>query len=129
MTDPLIDHVSLAVTDLERSRRFHDPVLAPFGITLLSSDGRIAAYHRGRPNEFLHIRSEKPPLPPQGSHICFSAPSREAVREFHRTGIAAGGTDDGAPGLRPHYSPIYFAASLLDPDGHRIEAVTRASDE
>ncbi len=129
MPDPLIDHVSLAVTDLDRSRRFYDAVLAPLGITLLSSDGRIAAYHRGGPNEFLLIRSDAAPLPPPGSHVCFSAPSREAVREFHRTGIAAGGKDNGSPGLRPHYSAVYYAAFLIDPDDHRIEAVTRDPDE
>jgi catechol 2,3-dioxygenase-like lactoylglutathione lyase family enzyme len=129
MTNPLIDHVSLAVTNLDRSQHFYDAVFAPLGITLLSSDGRVAAYHRGGADEFLLIRSEKPPQPSRGSHVCFSAPSREAVREFHRAGIAAGGRDDGAPGLRPHYSPVYFAAFLVDPDGRRIEAVTRASQE
>ena len=129
MPDPLIDHVSLAVTNLDRSRRFYDAVLAPLGITLLSSDGRIAAYHRGGPDEFLLMRSDAAPLPVPGSHVCFSAPSREAVREFHRAGIDAGGKDNGAPGLRPHYSAVYYAAFLIDPDGHRIEAVTRGPDE
>jgi catechol 2,3-dioxygenase-like lactoylglutathione lyase family enzyme len=129
MLHPLIDHVSLAVTDLDRSRRLYDAALAPLDITLLSSDGQIAAYHRGELDEFLLIRSDTAPLPPHGSHVCFAAPSREAVREFHRDGIAAGGRDDGAPGLRLHYSPVYLPAFLVDPDGHRIEAVTRASDE
>jgi catechol 2,3-dioxygenase-like lactoylglutathione lyase family enzyme len=117
------------VTNLERSRRFYDAALAPLGIRPEPSDGRIAAYHRGGPDEFLLIRSETRPIPLQSSHICFSAPSRAAVREFHRVGIAAGGTDDGPPGLRLQYSPIYYAAFLLDPDGHRIEAVTRSPEE
>ena len=62
--------------------------------------------------------------PPPGTHVCFCAPDRAAVHAFHAAGLAAGGTDYGAPGLRPHYGPGYYAAFLMDPDGWRIEAVT-----
>lgn len=117
------------MTDLQRSSRFYDAALAPLGILPEPSDGRIAGYHRGGPDEFLLICSDSRPLPVQGSHICFSAPPRAAVREFHRAGIAAGGTGDGPPGLRPQYSPDYYAAFLVDPDGHRIEAATRSTGE
>ena len=125
MPDPMIDHVSLAVTDLDRSRRFYDAALTPLGIVPLPSGGRAASYERDGRDDFGVIRSDTQPISPHGSHVCFLAPSREAVRAFHREGLAAGGADDGAPGLRPEYSPVYFAAFLVDPDGHRIEAVTR----
>jgi catechol 2,3-dioxygenase-like lactoylglutathione lyase family enzyme len=61
--------------------------------------------------------------PGPGFHLAFAAPSREAVVEFHRAALLHGGSDNGAPGLRPHYGPDYFAAFVIDPDGHRIEAV------
>lgn len=129
MSDPMIDHVSLAVTDLERSRRFYDAVLTPLGIRPMPSDGRTVAYERDGRDDFILIRSDTRPVSPHGSHTCFSAPTREAVRAFHREGLAAGGRDDGAPGLRTQYSPVYYAAFLVDPDGHRIEAVTRAPEK
>lgn len=126
MPEPMIDHVSLALTDLERSRRFYDAALAPLGIVALPSDGRKASYERDGRDDFTLIRSGTKPDALDGSHTCFSALTREAVRAFHREGLAAGGQDDGAPGLRPQYSPVYYAAFLIDPDGHRVEAVTRA---
>jgi catechol 2,3-dioxygenase-like lactoylglutathione lyase family enzyme len=89
------------VTDLERSQRFYDAALTRLGIGPEPLDGRIASYHRGGLDEFFLIRSETRPLLLQNSHICFSEQSRAEVREFHRSGIAAGGTDDGPPGL-PH---------------------------
>lgn len=125
MPEPMLDHVSLAVTDLDRSRRFYDAALVALGIEPLPSDGRTASYERAGRDDFNLIRSEVRPVSPHGSHTCFLAPSRDTVRAFHREGLAHGGTDDGAPGLRPEYSPVYFAAFLMDPDGHRIEAVTR----
>jgi catechol 2,3-dioxygenase-like lactoylglutathione lyase family enzyme len=66
--------------------------------------------------------------PAQGMHLCFRARDREAVREFHRLAVANGGRDDGAPGLRPQYHASYYGALVLDPDGHRIEAVCHAPE-
>ena len=65
--------------------------------------------------------------PGPGFHLAFAAPSREAVDAFHACALRAGGTDNGAPGRRPHYGPHYYAAFLVDPDGHRIEAVCKAA--
>ena len=127
----MLDHVSLGVTDLERSRRFYDAVLAPLGLV------RIVDFGSGRGSDYgaapgslgveFTITVEAEVIQPAaGAHICFRAPSRDAVHHFHDAALAAGGRDDGAPGLRPHYHAHYYAAFVLDPDGHRIEAVTHA---
>jgi catechol 2,3-dioxygenase-like lactoylglutathione lyase family enzyme len=129
----MLDHVSLGVTNLERSRQFYDAVLRPLGIvrTIDFSDGRASDYGAmaGQVGgvEFT-ITVEAGVTPSLGMHLCFRAPSRAAVRGFHAATLAAGGRDDGAPGLRPLYHPDYFAAFVLDPDGHRIEAVCHAPE-
>jgi catechol 2,3-dioxygenase-like lactoylglutathione lyase family enzyme len=129
LSDPMFDHLTLAVTDLDRARRFYDAALAPLGIVPQSVDGRSASYERHGCDDFTIIRSDTPPGAPHAAHVCFRAPGRAAVRAFHAAGLAAGGRDDGGPGLRPEYSPVYYAAFLSDPDGNRIEAVTRAAED
>ena len=120
----MLDHVSLGVADLERSRHFYDPTLRPLGLVrLLDFEGRGSDYGSvPHPHgvEFT-ITTEGAVEPSRGAHLCFRAPDRAAVRAFHAA--AAGGVDDGAAGLRPNYHPSYYAAFVLDPDGHRIEAV------
>ncbi len=76
----------------------------------------------GKDKFCLKLRPDSAP-PGPGFHLAFRAASRVAVDAFHRAGMAAGGTDNGAPGLRPHYGPHYYACFLIDPDGHRVEAV------
>lgn len=72
-------------------------------------------------------RTPRPaPVTPDGQHVAFRAPDRASVAAFHAAALAAGGRDNGPPGLRPHYHPHYFAAFVLDPDGHRLEAVCHA---
>lgn len=128
MPTPLFDHISLAVTDLDRAAAFYDAALAPLGVTRQGkADHRSIAWGRTGDDFGLHSRAQMT-APPHEVHVCFTADTREAVRAFHSAGIAAGGSDDGAPGLRPEYSPVYYAAFLQDPDGNRIEAVTRAPE-
>jgi catechol 2,3-dioxygenase-like lactoylglutathione lyase family enzyme len=127
----MLDHVSLGVSDIDRSRRFYDAALQPLGLV------RIVDFGAGRGSdygaapgslgvEFTITREPEVRGPAPGAHVCFRAPSRVAVRDFHATALLAGGRDDGAPGLRPRYHADYYGAFVLDPDGHRIEAVCHA---
>jgi catechol 2,3-dioxygenase-like lactoylglutathione lyase family enzyme len=121
----MLDHVTIGVTDFERSRRFYDRALRPLGIErLYGEDGAFAGYGAGRKAFFwIGLRG----APQTGAHIAFASPNRETVDEFHAEALRAGGKDNGAPGLRPHYDPSYYGAFVLDPDGHNIEAVCRAA--
>jgi catechol 2,3-dioxygenase-like lactoylglutathione lyase family enzyme len=127
----MLDHVSVGVTDLERSRRFYDAALRPIGLVrLLDFEGRGSDYGFGAGQlgvEFT-ITRETPVAPLAGMHVCFRAATRDAVHAFHAAALAAGGRDDGAPGLRPQYHRDYFGAFVLDPDGHRVEAVCHLPD-
>jgi catechol 2,3-dioxygenase-like lactoylglutathione lyase family enzyme len=126
----MLEHVSVGVSDLACSRAFYDAVLAPLGLVrIVDFEGRGSDYG-ARPGtlgvEFT-ITAEAPEvLPSRGAHVCFRAPSRAAVDQFHALALAEGGRDDGGPGLRPRYHADYYAAFVLDPDGHRIEAVCHA---
>ena len=127
----MLDHVSLGVSDLARSRRFYDAALRPLGLVrIVNFEGRGSDYGAapGSLGVEFTITVERVAAPSLGMHLCFRAPSREAVRDFHRLALAAGGRDDGAPGLRPQYHASYYGAFVLDPDGHRIEAVCHAPD-
>ena len=117
----VIDHVNLPVSDLGRSRRFYDVVTAELGMTLFAKDGPAIGYGMGDWNfGIVETAGDIPAL-----HLAFIAGSREIVEAFHAAALTAGGTDNGAPGLRPEYDAGYFAAFVLDPDGHNIEAVCR----
>ena len=123
----MLDHVSLGVSNLERSRQFYDAILHPLGIvrTVDFGDGRGADYGAmaGQLGVEFTITREPGVAPSLGMHLCFRAPDRAAVQAFHAAALATGGRDDGTPGLRHLYHPDYFAAYVLDPDGHRIEVV------
>ena len=128
----MLDHVSLGVTDLERSRRFYDAALRPVGLVrILDFEGRGSDYG-AMPGqlgvEFTITAELSARSPAPGMHFCFRAHDREAVRAFHAAALRAGGRDDGTPGMRPVYHPDYYAAFILDPDGHRIEAVCHAPE-
>ncbi|EJW12506.1 Lactoylglutathione lyase [Rhodovulum sp. PH10] len=124
----MIDHIGFPVSDFARSRAFYTAALAPLGYTV------IMAFEPGEtPDGFPHAglgRAGKPDFWISGGgasggrvHVAFTAPDRETVDAFYEAAIAAGGTDHGAPGVRPHYHPNYYGAFVLDPDGHNIEAV------
>ncbi len=119
----MIDHISLGVRDIARSRRFYDTALTPLGYTCLSAADNSLGYGSGRVTLWLSP-SDHPVAPDRrsGLHICFSAPSRSAVDRFHAAALQAGAGDNGAPGPRPDYGDDYYAAFVVDPDGYRLEA-------
>ena len=122
----MLDHTGLPVSDYARSKAFYLQALAPLGYALVmevqqhENDAPAAGFGaNGKPD--LWIGGEGGLQRP--IHIAIAAQDRAAVDAFYRAAIAAGGKDNGAPGLRPHYHPNYYAAFVLDPDGHNIEAV------
>jgi catechol 2,3-dioxygenase-like lactoylglutathione lyase family enzyme len=118
-----LDHVTLDVSDLAASRRFYAAALAALDAEELAADG---AFAYGPPaSAHLWIREGRSSAP---VHIAIAAPSPAHVDAFHAAALAAGGRDNGAPGLRPRYHPAYYAAFVLDPDGNNIEAVHRGPD-
>jgi catechol 2,3-dioxygenase-like lactoylglutathione lyase family enzyme len=129
----LIDHISLPVSDYARARAFYDKALGALGYKVAmeiadAADFVGAGYGPADlPEPAFWIGAGKPPGPapvsPEGQHVAFQAADRAAVQRFHAAALAAGGRDNGAPGLRPHYHADYYAAFVLDPDGHRLEAV------
>ena len=124
----MLDHVSITVTDLPRAGRFYDACLGALGVARVGASEAWIGYGErcdaARPDlTYLSIRLGARPEDAPGRHWCFKAPGREAVDAFWRAGLAAGGRDEGRPGLRAAYHPAYYAAYLADPDGNRIEAV------
>ena len=129
----MIDHVGFAVADAQRSRLFYEAALAPLGIGVLrtatpeqTEAGRTAHGFGRDGNPFFWVGDKE--RVGEGTHVAFAVDARAKVDAFHAAALAAGGRDNGAPGLRAHYSPNYYAAFVLDPDGHNIEAVCRVSE-
>ncbi|NKB54481.1 MAG: VOC family protein [Rhizobiaceae bacterium] len=125
----MIDHTGISVTDFEKAKNFYDRAFAPLNASLLYvvpkqfTDGvNVGGYGRDRPT--FWISEGKPQNPPL--HIAVTAQTREQVDAFHVAALAAGGADNGSPGLRPHYHENYYGAFVLDPDGNNIEAVCHA---
>jgi catechol 2,3-dioxygenase-like lactoylglutathione lyase family enzyme len=116
----ILDHIGVAVRDFGKSSTFYRRALAPLGVeTVLEGDGWAMLGRDGRPEFWIGVHG----IPPGPIHIAFRAETREQVRAFHRAALAAGGRDNGAPGLRPRYHPNYYGAFVYDPDGHNVEAV------
>ena len=127
-----LDHVSLSVADLPRATAFYRALLAPLGLTLVGEYGAeqtgtvaCAGFGRGRKGSLWLAASG---LQTPQAHICLRAASRAEVPAFHAEGLAHGGRDNGAPGVRERYHPAYYAAFVLDPEGHNLEAVTFAPE-
>jgi catechol 2,3-dioxygenase-like lactoylglutathione lyase family enzyme len=118
----MIDHVSVAVRDLDAAMRFYDALLAVLGYQRLDTRTATAGYGKKYSEFWVNVRADAAGL--NGAHVCLRARSTDMVDAFHTAALAAGGASDGAPGLRPHHGDNYYAAFIRDPDGNRIEAVT-----
>jgi catechol 2,3-dioxygenase-like lactoylglutathione lyase family enzyme len=122
----MFDHVGFPVRDLAVSRTFYAAALAPLGIGVVVDQPEVVAFGKaGRAQLWLGRRGAAP----SGVHLAFAASSRAEVQAFYDAAIAAGGKDNGAPGLRPQYQPNYYGAFVLDPDGHNVEAVCRNPED
>jgi len=129
----MIDHIGLAVRDIAASRAFYEQALAPLGHAVVavippednSSGGTAVMFGVEGEPEFVIADNERPG---EGNHIAFRADSRAAVDAFHAAALAAGGRDNGPPGLRRQYGPNYYAAFVFDPDGFNVEAVCHATE-
>ena len=123
----MLDHIGLAVSDINRSRAFYKAALKPLGIGVVmevtaeqtGADAHAGFGDEGKPCFWIGTGAK----PKGGTHVAFAAATRAAVDAFHRAALEAGGRDNGAPGLRPHYHPNYYGAFVLDPDGNNVEAV------
>jgi catechol 2,3-dioxygenase-like lactoylglutathione lyase family enzyme len=121
----MLDHVGFGVSDYARSKAFYERALAPLGIVLVMEPaGRGAGFGVGA-KPFFWIEADGQ-APGEYLHVAFAAERRELVDAFHAAALAAGGTDNGAPGVRAIYHPGYYGAFVLDPDGHNVEAVCHA---
>ncbi|WP_346294608.1 VOC family protein [Rhodopseudomonas sp. P1] len=122
----MLDHVSITVSDIAVAEPFYDAIMAALGVVKVGARGDWLGYgERARPDHpdrvYLSIRKGDRPEPAYGRHWCFKASSRSVVDAFWQAGLAHGGIDQGAPGLRD-YHPGYYAAFIADPDGNRLEA-------
>lgn len=118
----MIDHVVLRVNDLAASKAFYRAALAPLGYeTVHEEDWGLGLGIDGRPDFWVAVGGTT-----AGVHVALTSPDRASVDAFYKAALSAGGTDNGGPGLRPHYHENYYAAFILDPDGNNVEAVCHA---
>jgi catechol 2,3-dioxygenase-like lactoylglutathione lyase family enzyme len=127
----MFSHITVGTTDLARSKAFYDAVLGPLGITACMEFEMAVAYgEKIGPKLFVvYPFDDNPADKGNGWHAAFAASDRAAVDGFHKAAVAKGGTDEGAPGLRPHYHPDYYAAYVRDPDGNKIQAVCHMPEQ
>jgi catechol 2,3-dioxygenase-like lactoylglutathione lyase family enzyme len=119
----MIDHVSIGVRDVAKTKRFYDAALKPLGYKCLSEGEGSLGY--GADAVVLWISGSEHPVPADmksGLHFCFTAPTPRSVDAFHAAALKSGGSDNGKPGPRADYGPGYYAAFVIDPDGYRLEA-------
>jgi catechol 2,3-dioxygenase-like lactoylglutathione lyase family enzyme len=138
MRGPVLDHVSLRVTDYDRSKRFYQAALAPLGYVLAMETEAGAGFRKGFIPAFWIkqgdvTRAQVPALITSGCggpavHVAFASNDRQSVDAFYEAALGAGARDNGAPGLRPNYHANYYGAFVLDPDGYNIEAVCHQSE-
>jgi catechol 2,3-dioxygenase-like lactoylglutathione lyase family enzyme len=123
----MLGHLSIGVRDPEQAGRFYDAVMAPIGwVRLWTEPGGLGYGPPGGEDRLALFRKPDAHPPGPGFHLCFNAPSDAAVDAFHAAALANGGTDDGPPGLRPHFGPDYYAAFVFDPEGWKLEALHKA---
>jgi len=115
----MIDHLGISVRDIARSKEFYAKALAPIGYQVILDFGMAVGIGAAGKPDFWIAQGD----PSAKNHVAFRAPTRSLVKAFYAAAIAAGGTDNGPPGVRPQYHPSYYGAFVLDPDGHNIEVV------
>ena len=123
----MLNHVSIGVRGIARTKKFYDAALKPLGYECLSDGDGSLGY--GSSAVVLWISATEHPVPANkdsGLHFCFDAPTRASVDAFHRAALATGGKENGKPGLRTDYGKNYYAAYVVDPDGYRLEAYCSA---
>ena len=121
----MIDHVSIGVRDLDQATRFYQAVLGAVGYTKLEARPATVGFGKTYPEFWINLRATMAPVASDcGSHVGLRVRTMELVDAFHAAALAAGGTCDGAPGLRPQHGEGYYAGFVRDPDGNRLEAVT-----
>jgi catechol 2,3-dioxygenase-like lactoylglutathione lyase family enzyme len=121
----MIDHISIAVSDIERAAAFYERVLAPLGLTKLVTRPATVGFGKSYPELWVNLRAGMARVAANsGAHLCLRARSTAEVDAFHAAALAAGGISESAPSLRPHDRVRYYATFIVDPDGNRIEAVT-----
>jgi catechol 2,3-dioxygenase-like lactoylglutathione lyase family enzyme len=121
----MLGHISFGVSDLKKAMVFYDATMAPLGYVRVFTGPQSVGYGLpGTTSDRLSLKMQAAPIvaPGPGFHLALVAPSREAVDRFHAAALRLGGTDAGAPGLRPHYGPDYYAAFVFDLDGYKLEA-------
>ena len=121
----MLNHVSIGVRDIARTKRFYDAALKPLGYTCRSGGEGEGYLGYGADQTALWISQTDKPVPADkdsGLHFCVDAPTRKSVDAFHAAALASGGKDNGKPGVRTDYGPNYYAAFVIDPDGYRLEA-------
>ena len=125
----MLDHVSVGVSNLDRAAHFYELTLAPLGLSRVVTRPATIGFGKAYPEFWINLRAGMTPVEPgSGVHVCLRAKSTGEVDAFHAAALSAGGSSDGAPGLRPHDRVRYYAAFVRDPDGNRIEAVTFPAD-
>ncbi len=118
----MIDHIKLRVADFTKSKEFYDQALSTIGMKLLpDSDEGYCAWGMGEDPLFEIAKPNESNSISRSVHFCFRVNDQALIDAFYKAALAAGGTDNGAPGPRPHYSPTYYAAYVLDPDGNNVE--------
>ena len=128
----ILDHIVVNVTDLARSKAFYEKALAPLGVSVVAEYASGCGFGRDKNDEFwisarvasYQKKEQLEPITPM--HVCFAARSRTEVDAFYEAAMAAGGRDNGRPGVRKEYHPNYYGAFVLDPDGHNVEAVVHS---
>ena len=125
----MIDHISLRVSDFQRSKAFYEAALAPLGYTLVVSNDKEQYAGFAGPDKGGILIGHREGVSHGFAHVAILAKDRATVREFYDAAMKAGGRDNGGAGTRPQYSPTYYGAFVLDPDGHNIEAVCFAKGE
>jgi catechol 2,3-dioxygenase-like lactoylglutathione lyase family enzyme len=121
----MIDHISITVRDLDRATRFYEAVLGTIGYMKLEARPATVGFGKKYPELWINLRATIAPITDDsGAHVALRVRTTALVDAFHAAALAAGGSSDGAPGLRPQHGEGYYAAFIRDPDGNRIEAVT-----